>query len=160
MLGHLISTGAVQRSTADAIAEGLYAGNSELLEKAAAAYLEKTISYYDAGSEAFYHGLLLGLAAMMDTDYKVLSERESGDGRYDICLIPRRTGIPGILIEIKWGRNLSDEKLAELSEEAYAQIEERNYAAEMKQEGIKDILKLGAAFSGKKVKMTSSASAS
>ena len=160
VLGHLISAGAVQRSTADAIAEGLYAGNSELLEKAAAAYLEKTISYYDAGSEAFYHGLLLGLAAMMDTDYKVLSERESGDGRYDICLIPRRTGIPGILIEIKWGRNLSDEQLAELSEEAYAQIEERNYAAEMKQEGIKDILKLGAAFSGKKVKMTSSASAS
>lgn len=34
------------------------------------------------------------------------SNRESGDGRYDIQLKPIRNGMPGILIELKAGKNV------------------------------------------------------
>ena len=51
--------------------------------------MDNSISFYDAGAEGFYHGLVLGLIALMDNQYKIKSNRESGDGRYDISLIPR-----------------------------------------------------------------------
>lgn len=63
-------------------------------------FLEHTISYYDTGSESFYHGLLLGLCAMMDAHYYITSNRESGLGRYDIQLMPKRQELPGIRINI------------------------------------------------------------
>ncbi len=48
--------------------------------------MDKSISFYDAGAEGFYHGLVLGLIALMDNQYKIKSNRESGDGRYDNSL--------------------------------------------------------------------------
>ena len=57
---------------------------------------------------------------------------------------------PGILMELKWGKDLNDKALNQLSEEALCQIEENGYATEMYEEGIKDIIILGIAFSGKK----------
>lgn len=113
--------------------------------------MDKSISFYDAGAEAFYHGLVLGLIALMDNQYKIKSNRESGDGRYDICLIPRADRYPGIIMELKWKKNLSDELLEELADEALSQINVMRYDSEMKKDGIHDILKLGIAFSGKKV---------
>ena len=44
--------------------------------------MDKSIRFYDAGAEGFYHGLVLGLIALMDNQYKIKSNRESGDGRY------------------------------------------------------------------------------
>ena len=54
------------------------------LQKAIAEYMDKSISFYDAGAEGFYHGLLLGMIALMDNQYKIKSNREAGDGRYEI----------------------------------------------------------------------------
>ena len=54
-------------------------------------------------------------------------------------------------MELKWKKGLSEDKLAGLAEDALAQIDEMNYGAEMKEDGIDDILKFGIAFSGKKV---------
>ena len=51
--------------------------------------MDKTISFYDTASESFYHGMILGLISMMDNQYKIKSNRESGKGRFDIGLIPR-----------------------------------------------------------------------
>lgn len=153
ILSHLLQTGAVSRTTANLIAESLYANDLEKLQKAIAEYMNRTISFYDAGAESFYHGLVLGLIALMDNQYKIRSNRESGDGRYDISLIPREKKYPGIIMELKWKSNLNDKALEQLSQEALTQIDEKKYDAEMRQEKIGKILKLGIAFSGKKVKI-------
>lgn len=56
-------------------------------------------------------------------------------------------------MELKWKKNLSAEALDQLAEEALQQIDEKRYETEMKEEGTKEILKLGIAFSGKKVRI-------
>ena len=151
ILSHLLQIGAITRTTADKIAESLYANDYTKLQKAIAEYMDKSISFYDAGAEGFYHGLLLGMIALMDNQYKIKSNREAGDGRYDICLLPREDRYPGIIMELKWKKNLSADALSGLADEALAQIDEKRYDAEMKEGGIPNILKFGIAFSGKKV---------
>lgn len=83
--------------------------------------------------------------------WKIKSNRESGDGRYDIGLFPREDRYPGILMELKWKKNLSADELSELADEALAQIGKKRYDVEMKENGTQDILKFGIVFSGKKV---------
>lgn len=154
IVSHLLQIGAVTRTTANQIAESLYANDYKKLQKAIAAYMNKSISFYDAGAEGFYHGLILGLVALMDNQYQIKSNRESGDGRYDICMIPREDKYPGIIMELKWKKNLSIEELELLAEEALQQIEEMRYDTEMKERQIQPILKLGIAFSGKNVRIS------
>ena len=151
ILSHFLQIGAIARTTANQIAESLYANDYKKLQKAIAEYMDKSVSFYDAGAEGFYHGLVLGLIALMDNQYKITSNRESGDGRYDISLLPRNNQYPGILMELKWKKNLEKEALEQLAEEALYQIDDRRYDSEMKENRVKDILKFGIAFSGKKV---------
>ena len=66
----------------------------------------------------------------------------------------RNTAIPGILIELKADKNCGDEKLKKLSQNALEQIKERKYDTEMLAKGVKNIVKYGVAFSGKKVEIT------
>ena len=151
ILSHLLQIGAITRATANKIAESLYTNDYRKLQQAIAEYMDKSISFYDAGAEGFYHGLVLGLIALMDNQYKIKSNRESGDGRYDICLNPREHRYPGIIMELKWRKHLGEEGLAVLAEEALGQIDDNRYDVELKEDGVQDILKLGIAFSGKKV---------
>ena len=151
VLAHLMQIGAVSRTTADKIAESLFINDYVKLEKAIAEYMDKAISFYDTASESFYHGLVLGLMAMMDNQYKIKSNRESGKGRFDICLMPRDNKHPGMIMELKWKKNLDDNELVLLADEAISQIHSMEYDSEMKSEGIKKILKFGIAFSGKRV---------
>ena len=65
-------------------------------------YMNNSMSFFDAGSEGFYHGLTLGLVALLDNHYIIKSNRESGDGRFDIRLFPRDLRYPGIIMEFKW----------------------------------------------------------
>lgn len=153
ILSHLLKVGAITRTTADKIAESLYANDPKKLQQAIAEYMNKSISFYDAGAEGFYHGLVLGLAALMDNHYKIKSNRESGDGRYDISLIPRENKYPGIIMELKWKKGLDEEALEALSDEALGQLNNKKYDSELKSDGIEKILKFGIAFSGKKVKI-------
>ena len=155
ILAHLLQIGAITRTTANRIAESLYANDLEKLQKAIAEYMDRSVSFYDAGAEGFYHGLVLGLIALMDNQYKIKSNRESGDGRYDISLIPREKKYPGIIMELKWKSNLDERSLEKLAKEALMQIDDKRYDAEMQQGGIGRILKLGIAFSGKQVSIRS-----
>ncbi|WP_330410437.1 PD-(D/E)XK nuclease domain-containing protein [Butyrivibrio fibrisolvens] len=134
--------------------ESLYKLDITKLQEGIDEYMQKTISFYDAGAEGFYHGLTLGLVALMDNQYKIRSNRESGDGRYDISMFPRKKKLPGIIMELKWDKDLDDKALDLLSSDALDQIQEKRYDAEMKEEGITDIVKIGVAFSGKKVKIS------
>lgn len=151
ILSHLLQIGAISRTTANKIAESLYANDDRKLQGAIAEYMDKAISFYDAGTESFYHGLMMGLIALMDNRYKIKSNRESGDGRYDISMFPKEERNPVIIMKLKWKKALSTEELDRLAEDAFAQIEDMRYDSEMKEEGIKEILKFGIAFTGKKV---------
>ena len=151
ILSHLFHVGAVTQTTANKIAESLYAKDETMLRQAIAEYLDRSVSFYDAGTEGFYHGLLLGLIALMDSQYRIQSNREVGDGRYDISLWPRKNQYPAIIMELKWKKALDQIALEKLAQEAFSQIEHKRYDADMKAEGIQRILKLGIAFSGKKV---------
>lgn len=151
VLTHLMQIGAVSRTTADKIAESLFLNDYAKLEKAIAEYIDNAISFYDTASESFYHGLVLGLISIMDNQYKIKSNRESGKGRFDICLMPRDDNHPGMIMELKWKKNLDDNELALLAAEAISQINSMEYDSEMKSEGIEKILKFGIAFSGKRV---------
>ena len=153
ILTHLMQIGAIARTTANKIAESLYGQDITKLQRGIAEYLEKTISFYDTGAEGFYHGLVLGLIALMDNQYKIKSNRESGGGRYDISLIPRNKKYPGVIMELKAGKGLSDNTLENLSAEALQQIDERKYDKELLDDGCGKILKIGIAFSGKMVKI-------
>lgn len=151
ILSHFLQIGAITRTTANKIAESPYANDYKKLQSAVAEYMDKSISFYDGGAEGFYHGLMLGLIALMDNQYKIKSNRESGDGRYDVCLIPREKRYPGIILELKWEKGLGEAALDSLADEALVQIDALRYDSEMKEDGIIDILKFGIAFSGKKV---------
>lgn len=151
ILSHFLQTGAITRTTANKIAESLYANDYKKLQSAIGEHMDKAISFFDGGAEGFYHGLMLGLIALMDNQYKIKSNRESGDGRFDVSLIPREKRYPGIILELKWKEKLSDVELEKWSNEALKQIGELRYDSEMKEDGITEILKFGIAFSGKKV---------
>jgi len=155
ILNHLIRCGAVKRSSAEKVAESLYTKDQGKLQDALAEYLDRSISFFDAGEESFFHGLTAGMLALMDDQYKIMSNRESGDGRYDICLYPRSKQLPGILIEVKYSKNFSEEHLEKRAREALDQINKKRYDAEMREEGIANIVKYGIAFSGKRVRIVS-----
>ena len=153
ILSHFMQIGAITQTTANKIAESLYANDLKKLQRAIAEYMGKSVSFYDSGAEAFYHGLILGLIALMDNQYKIKSNRESGNGRYDISLIPRDRKYPGIIMELKSETGLSDEALEALAGKALAQINDKGYDEEMRSDEIERILKLGIAFSGKQVQI-------
>lgn len=131
VLFHLLQIGAITRTTANKITESLYTNDFGQLQKAITEYMEKTISFYDAGAEGFYHGLVLGLIALMDNQYTIKSNRESGNGRYDICLFPKEKRHPGIIMELEWKNGLDENMLNKLSVEALSQINDKSYDTEM-----------------------------
>lgn len=151
VLSHLLQVGAVTQTTANRIAESLYAKDWNKLQKAITEYMNCSVSFYDAGAEGFYHGLVLGLIALMDNQYQIRSNRESGDGRYDILLIPRKKEYLPVIMELKWKKALQADQLYQLAGAALSQITEKRYETELVQDETPHVLKLGIAFSGKKV---------
>lgn len=113
--------------------------------------LLEVVSYFDTASEGFYQGLLLGLCVAMN-GYTVTSNRESGDGRYDIQMMPSDKKMPGIIIELKADTKGSTD-LVQLAEEAVRQIKDKNYAVNLQKQGINTIFSYGVAFCGKQVEV-------
>lgn len=155
ILSYLMNVGAIQQSTANKMAENLYTNNFTQLQNTLMEYMKKSISYFDTSSESFYHGLVLGLMAMLDSHYKILSNRESGEGRYDIALIPADTNYPAFIMELKWKNHLDKETLNELAKKALKQMDDKHYENEILNECKVKIIKIGIAFSGKDVVLCS-----
>lgn len=134
--------------------EAIYTMDIQALQLRLENFLLQTISFHDATNETFYHGLILGLCAMMNNRYRITSNREAGNGRFDILMLPLNNStnkLPGILIELKTGKEFNDEKLEQLAKNALNQINKRMYHTEMNGYDVKEVLKYGIAFSGKKV---------
>ena len=102
---------------------------------------------------SFYHGFVLGLMVGQSENYEIRCNRESGFGRYDIMLIPKKTQLPAIVIEFKVHNANREKSLSETAKNALRQIEEKNYDAELLDRGIdKECIRhYGFAFKGKKV---------
>ena len=145
----------VPQGLAVSIQESLFAGDAAKLKESMEKLLLESVSFYDTSDESFYHGLVLGLCAMMDNRYYIRSNREAGEGRYDIQLMPKVKTLPGILIELKAAKKAEHSELKALAEAALSQINDRKYDAEMISQGIKEIVKYGAAFCGKEVEIIS-----
>lgn len=71
------------------------------LQKTLEKLMIETISSFDTANEAFYHGMLLGILSIVSSKYRILSNRESGLGRFDIELIPLSKDVPAFIFEIK-----------------------------------------------------------
>lgn len=141
----------IPQSTAVYIQEAIYSGNSALLKEQLGKLLRQSVSCYDVAGENFYHGLVLGLCAMLDNRYYITSNRESGEGRYDIQLLPKNNDMPGVLVELKADKGCAD--LRALAKAALRQMEERKYDTEMRTKGINNVFKYGVAFRGKEVEI-------
>ena len=127
--------------------------NSSALQQTLRKFLLETVSYYDTLKENYYQGLLLGMTGLFTNTYYVSSNRESGEGRYDIQLQPKTAAMPGIIIEIKAAKDATEEQLKALAANSLAQIESKKYDTELRKQSLKTIYKYGIAFSGKKVEI-------
>ena len=153
-------TAMIPQSASIAIQQAIVLQDVPGLEKALQKLLLHSISSFDCGQETFYHGLLLGICAIMNNMYLVESNRESGYGRFDIQLQPLNKKLPGVIIELKVLKEApADDRLeAELEKAAQAaldQIDQKQYITAMKQEGISSFFKIGVAFHKKHVKLLS-----
>lgn len=87
--------------------------------------LLRSISYFD-NQESFYHGFLVGLL----NDYEVVSNRESGNGRFDVCVLPEN--ILGTIVLIECKHSISEDDLIDDAKEGARQIVEQKYLEEHK----------------------------
>ena len=122
-----------------------------------------TFSYFDVDGaeggksepERFYHGFVLGLIAEQTDIYEIRSNRESGFGRYDVMMIPKKRDnrYPAVIMEFKVRNAIKEVNLEASVQAARKQIEEKNYDAELLARGFKkeEILHYGFAFEGKKI---------
>ncbi len=121
----------------------------------------ETFSFFDTGNRAsgkaeperFYHGFVLGLTVELEDRYVITSNRESGFGRYDVMLEPRKAGLDAFIIEFKVYNPKKDASLEDAVKAALVQIEEKKYEEALVGKGIPEerIRKYGFAFEGKTV---------
>lgn len=136
------------------LCEAFMAGDADKIQSNLNMILIKTISVLDTKArddqkENFYHGLLLGLLRSKP-DWRIKSNRESGDGFSDISIEPT---IPekGIVVEVKYSNTISG--LDDACDRAMKQIRDRRYDEALREDGREDIIAYGIAFCRKRCKV-------
>lgn len=101
--------------------------------------LLRSISYFD-NQESFYHGFLVGLL----NDYEVVSNRESGNGRFDVCVLPEN--ILGTVVLIECKHSISEDDLIDDAKEGTRQIVEKKYLEEHRLKKYENAVGYGISF--------------
>ncbi|WP_195232730.1 AAA family ATPase [Holdemanella biformis] len=134
-----------QNNVSISIHQAIFSKDTRKLQSLLEDFMLKSISTMDGANEAFYHGMMLGLCAVLGSQYKVRSNRESGLGRFDVELLPMMQGIPGFIFEFKHTKDINVD-LDSLANSALKQLEDMKYDTELKDFGVKNIVKIGIAF--------------
>lgn len=134
-----------QNNVSISIHQAIFSKDTRKLQSLLEDFMLKSISTMDGANEAFYHGMMLGLCAVLGSQYKVRSNRKSGLGRFDIELLPMMQGIPGFIFEFKHTKDINVD-LDSLANSALRQIDDMKYDTELKDFGVKNIVKIGIAF--------------
>ena len=146
-----IDGGPVKNDRLERMLQALRLGDIEYFEELLNDFLVNTLSYYDTSGrdpEKVYQAFLLGLLAGM-SDFEISSNREAGFGRYDILLRPKNGQGQAIIMELK--RLRPKETVEQALASALKQIEDKQYAATLRDAGFTDILKMAIPFDGKQV---------
>lgn len=137
-----------QNSLAISISQAIFSKDTQKLQAMLEDFMVKSISSIDGANEGFYHGMMLGLCAILGNRYKIRSNRESGLGRFDIQLMPLTKGMPGFIFEFKHTKDEHTD-LSALADSALQQIEAKKYDTELRDNGVNSIISIGIAFRGK-----------
>lgn len=137
-----------QNSLAISISQAIFSKDTQKLQALLEDFMVKSISSIDGANEGFYHGMMLGLCAILGNRYKIRSNRESGLGRFDIQLMPLAKGMPGFIFEFKHTKDEHTD-LSALADSALQQIETKKYDTELRDNDVISIIKIGIAFRGK-----------
>ena len=134
-----------QNNVSISIHQAIFSKDTRKLQSLLEDFMLKSISTMDGTNEAFYHGMMLGLCAVLGSQYKVRSNRESGLGRFDVELLPMMKDMPGFIFEFKHTKDINVD-LDSLANSALRQIDDMKYDTELKDFGVKNIVKIGIAF--------------
>ena len=135
--------------------KALESGDIKKFEKTLGEIMVNMLSHFDLNSEMekIYQVFMIGLVGFLMGKYEIISNNESGYGRYDLAMIPIKSNEKAYLMEFKISK--TENRMTLKAEEALKQIDKKKYDMRLKARGIKNILKIGIAFYGKKVKVFS-----
>jgi hypothetical protein len=147
----------IEHNDLESMLHALESGDVPLFERMLQIIVKQVMSFHDLGNEPekVYHALVLGMLVWMSGKYDIRSNRESGFGRYDVMLKPKDPEGLGIIIEFKKVETKGEDDYKTVIKEALEQIHKKGYAAELESSGVKNILKIAAAFRGKQLWMDS-----
>ena len=130
-------------------------GDIKKFEKTLGEIMINMLSHFDLDSEMekIYQVFMIGLVGFLMGRYEIISNNESGYGRYDLAMIPIKSNEKAYLMEFKISK--TEKGMNVKAQEALKQIDKKKYDTRLKARGIKNILKLGIAFYGKSVKVVS-----
>ncbi|WP_314339419.1 AAA family ATPase [Leptotrichia wadei] len=128
-------------------------GDTKKFEKTLGEIMINMLSHFDLDKEMekIYQVFMIGLVGFLMGKYEIISNDESGYGRYDLAMIPIKSNEKAYLMEFKISK--TKKGMEEKAQKALKQIDEKKYDTKLKARGIKNILKIGVAFYGKEVKV-------
>jgi len=128
-------------------------GDIKKFEKTLGEIMINMLSFFDLDKEMekIYQVFMIGLVGFLMGKYEIISNDESGYGRYDLAMIPIKSNEKAYLMEFKISKTKNE--MEKRAQKALKQIDEKKYDTKLKARGIKNILKIGIAFHGKEVKV-------
>ena len=128
-------------------------GDIKKFEKTLGEIMINMLSHFDLDKEMekIYQVFMIGLVGFLMGKYEIISNDESGYGRYDLAMIPIKSNEKAYLMEFKISK--TKKGMEERAQKALKQIDKKKYDTKLKARGIKNILKIGIAFYGKEVKV-------
>ena len=133
--------------------KALEGGDIKKFEKTLGEIMINMLSHFDLDKEMekIYQVFMIGLVGFLMGKYEIISNDESGYGRYDLAMIPIKSNEKAYLMEFKISK--TKKGMEERAQKALKQIDEKKYDTRLKARGVKNILKIGVAFYGKEVKV-------